>query len=45
MRVPVDFGLADAELMADVERHARTLPGFRPRSVWQADMAARMGLV
>lgn len=44
MRVPVDFDLTDAELMAAVERHARTLPGFRPRSDWQAEMAARMGL-
>ncbi|MBB5408259.1 catechol 2,3-dioxygenase-like lactoylglutathione lyase family enzyme [Paraburkholderia sp. Clong3] len=44
MRVPVDFGLPDAELMAAVERHARTLSGFRPRSVWQTEMAERMGL-
>jgi catechol 2,3-dioxygenase-like lactoylglutathione lyase family enzyme len=44
MRVPVDFDLPDAELMAHVERHARTLSGFRPRSVWQAEMAERMGL-
>ncbi|MDR5816323.1 MULTISPECIES: VOC family protein [unclassified Caballeronia] len=45
MRVPVDFSLPDAGLMAEVERHAQTLPGFRPRSVWQAEMAKRMGLV
>ena len=45
MRVPVNFDLPDDELMAEVERHARTLPGFRPRSVWQAEMAERMGLV
>ncbi|OLL31261.1 glyoxalase [Burkholderia sp. SRS-W-2-2016] len=44
MRVPVDFELPDAELMAEVERHARTLPGFRPRSAWQAEMAERMGV-
>lgn len=45
MRVPVDFELLDAELMASVERHARELPGFRPRAVWQAEMADRMGIV
>jgi catechol 2,3-dioxygenase-like lactoylglutathione lyase family enzyme len=44
MRVPVDFDLPDAELMAAVEQHARELPGFRPRSAWQAEMAERMGL-
>jgi hypothetical protein len=44
MRVAVNFDLPDAELMADVERHARTLPGFRARSLWQAEMAERMGL-
>jgi catechol 2,3-dioxygenase-like lactoylglutathione lyase family enzyme len=44
MRVPVDFDLPDAELMAAVERHARALSGFRPRSEWQAEMAQRMGL-
>ncbi|CAN0628318.1 Glyoxalase/bleomycin resistance protein/dioxygenase [Burkholderia multivorans] len=44
MRVPVDFDLPDAELMAAVEHHARALPGFRPRSDWQAEMAVRMGL-
>ena len=44
MRVPVDFSLDEAALMAAVEAHARTLPGFRPRSVWRAEMARRMGL-
>ena len=44
MRVPVDFDLPDADLMASVERHARELPGFRPRAVWQAEMAKRMGI-
>ncbi|RKE35025.1 catechol 2,3-dioxygenase-like lactoylglutathione lyase family enzyme [Paraburkholderia sp. BL23I1N1] len=44
MRVPVDFNLPDAELIAAVEQHARALPGFRPRSAWQAEMAERMGL-
>jgi catechol 2,3-dioxygenase-like lactoylglutathione lyase family enzyme len=44
MRVPVDFDLPDAELMAAVEHHARALSGFRPRSDWEAEMAERMGL-
>ncbi len=45
MRVPVDFNKSDVELMADIERHARSLPGFRARSVWEAEMAERMGIV
>ncbi|MCG5073151.1 VOC family protein [Paraburkholderia tagetis] len=44
MRVPLDFSLPDAELMATVERHARTLPGFRAREEWKSEMAVRMGL-
>ena len=44
MRVPIDFSLDDSALMAAVEAHAKTLPGFRPRSVWRAEMARRMGL-
>lgn len=43
MRVPVDFDLSDEALMASVERHARALPGFRPRDQWVAEMAKRMG--
>ncbi|MEX3786388.1 VOC family protein [Paraburkholderia sp. BR14374] len=45
MRVPVDFDLPDTDLMAAVEHHASALPGFRPRTDWQAEMAVRMGLV
>jgi len=44
MRVSVDFTLPDEALLAEVERHASTLPGFRPRAVWEREMAARMGL-
>lgn len=43
MRVPVDFTLDDAALMAHLEQHARSLPGFRPRAQWRAEMAQRMG--
>ena len=37
--------LLDREsLMPRLEAHARTLPGFRPRSEWRAEMARRMGV-
>ena len=43
MRVPVD--LQDkATLMARLEAHARTLPGFKPREEWRSEMARRMGV-
>jgi catechol-2,3-dioxygenase len=44
LRVPVDLTLDDARIMADAEAHARSLPGFRPRAEWRAEMARRMGL-
>ncbi|MFC6283043.1 MULTISPECIES: VOC family protein [Polaromonas] len=43
-RVPMPIELPAAELMAWAERHARGLPGFRPRSEWRAEMAQRMGI-
>lgn len=43
-RVPVDFSLDDATLMNWVEQHARSLPGFRTREKWRAEMARRMGV-
>jgi catechol 2,3-dioxygenase-like lactoylglutathione lyase family enzyme len=43
-RVPVDFALEDAELMAWLEMHARSQPGFMPRDQWRAAMARKMGL-
>jgi len=43
-RVPIDFSLDDAALMRHVEAHARSLPGFKPRAEWRADMAKRMGV-
>lgn len=42
-RVEAPIELPTNELLAWVERHARALPGFRPRSEWRAEMAARMG--
>ncbi len=43
MVVPIDLD-DEATLMQRLEAHARTLPGFRPRAVWRAEMAQRMGL-
>jgi catechol 2,3-dioxygenase-like lactoylglutathione lyase family enzyme len=42
VRAPLDLTLNDEELMRHVETHARTLPGFRPRSAWRAEMARHM---
>lgn len=44
MRVEVDLDGDEAALMRRLEDHARTLPGFRPRAEWRADMARRMGV-
>ncbi|MET0858899.1 MAG: VOC family protein [Telluria sp.] len=44
MRVPMPIELPADELMAWAEQHARALTGFRPRSVWRQEMAARMGI-
>ncbi|MEO8543502.1 MAG: VOC family protein [Betaproteobacteria bacterium] len=44
MRVPVDLSLDDAALMQHVLSHAASLPGFKPRAQWRAEMASRMGL-
>ena len=44
MKLPVDLTLSDEVIMAKAEAHARTLPGFKPRSEWRAEMARRMGL-
>lgn len=44
MRVPVDLSMPDDMLLGWLEAHARTLPGFRPRSEWRAEMARRMGV-
>lgn len=44
MRVPVDLSEDDASLMARLEAHARSLPDFKPRAQWRAEMARRMGV-
>jgi catechol-2,3-dioxygenase len=43
-RVAAPFELPADALMAWAERHARTLSGFRLRSDWRQEMAARMGV-
>lgn len=42
-RVEAPIDLPTNELLAWVERHARALPGFKPREQWRAEMAIRMG--
>jgi len=44
MRVPVDLEPDEAAILAAAEAHARSLPGFRPRAEWRAEMARRMGI-
>jgi catechol-2,3-dioxygenase len=45
MRVPMPIEeFSAAELLAWAEQHARTLPGFRPRSEWRKEMAHLMGI-
>ena len=41
-RIPVDLSLPDEELWATLERHARNLPGFKPREVWAAEMEKKI---
>ncbi len=41
-RVPAPFDLPADQLLAWAEDHARTLPGFRMRSDWRAEMVQRM---
>ena len=40
----IDLLQPEDSLMAAMEAVARTLPGFRPRAQWRAEMAARMGV-
>jgi catechol-2,3-dioxygenase len=43
-RVPVDLSGSVESIMAAAEAHARTQPGFMPRSQWRQRMAERMGI-
>ena len=42
-REPLDLTQPEETIWAGAEKHARTLPGFKPRAVWEQEMARRMG--
>ena len=42
LRIPLDMGLPDAALWAQVEAEARKLRGFRPVEEWRGEIARRM---
>ncbi len=42
LRIPLDMGLPDEALWAQVEAQARGLPGFRPVEEWRATIARKM---
>ena len=42
MRIPVDLSLPDDQLWAWIEERIRTMPGFKPRAEWQADIAQKL---
>lgn len=41
-RIPVDLSLPDADLWSYIEMKARALPGFKPRSEWQAEITRKI---
>lgn len=40
----MDFGQGKDALLAEAKAHAETLPGFKPRAEWVAEMKTRMGV-
>ena len=42
LRIPLDMGLPDAALWAQVEAQARKLPGFKPVEEWRSEITRRM---
>ena len=42
VRKPLDFSQTDTQIMARAEAVARSLPDFKPRAQWIAEMKARM---
>jgi catechol-2,3-dioxygenase len=42
MRIPADLSLPEAQLWASIEQQARTVPGFKPRAEWQAEMERKL---
>jgi catechol 2,3-dioxygenase len=43
-RETVDFSMSDEAILAETERLARALPGFKPREVWMAEVRAKMSV-
>jgi catechol 2,3-dioxygenase-like lactoylglutathione lyase family enzyme len=41
-RIPVDLSLSDDELWASIERDARAIPGFKPRSQWLGEIEQKI---
>jgi catechol 2,3-dioxygenase-like lactoylglutathione lyase family enzyme len=41
-RMAVDLSLPDDELWAALEKHARSLPGFKTRAAWTADIEQKI---
>jgi catechol 2,3-dioxygenase len=41
-REPVDFACDNATILRETEALARSLPGFKPREQWQAELKARI---
>jgi catechol-2,3-dioxygenase len=41
-REPVDFSQTDEEILASTEKLARSLPGFKPRAAWSAELARKI---
>lgn len=44
MVMPIDMSWNDQKLWGKVETHARSLPGFKSRAEWVAEMKQRMGI-
>ena len=42
IRVPWDVAAPDAQILAEVERHARAQPGFRLKSAFAAELRDRL---
>ena len=42
VREPVDFSQSDEKILAHAEKTARSLPNFKPRAEWVAEMKARI---
>jgi catechol 2,3-dioxygenase-like lactoylglutathione lyase family enzyme len=41
-RMPVDLALPDEDLWRELEKHARSLPGFKPRAEWAKEIEQKI---